>query len=41
VRKLELMARDSNAAVVGFYEHIGYEREPVVVMSRWLDGTRR
>lgn len=41
VRKLELMVRDSNAAVAGFYEQIGYAREPVLVMSRWLDGTER
>lgn len=41
VRKLELMVRDSNAAVAEFYERIGYEREPVLVMSRWLDGTQR
>lgn len=41
VRKLELMVRNSNAGVVEFYERIGYEREPVLVMSRWLDGTTR
>lgn len=41
VRKLELMVRDSNAAVVEFYERIGYAGEPVRVMSRWLDGTPR
>ncbi|HTV89204.1 MAG TPA: GNAT family acetyltransferase [Stellaceae bacterium] len=41
VRKLELMVRDSNEAVAGFYERIGYAREPVLVMSRWLDGTQR
>ena len=37
VRKLELMIRDANSAVAGFYESCGYRREPVVVMSRWLD----
>jgi ribosomal protein S18 acetylase RimI-like enzyme len=41
VRKLELMIRDSNAVVAAFYERIGYAREPVMVMSRWLDGTKR
>jgi ribosomal protein S18 acetylase RimI-like enzyme len=41
VRKLELMVRDGNAAVVDFYDRIGYAREPVLVMSRWLDGTQR
>jgi hypothetical protein len=40
VRKLELMVRTGNAAVADFYERIGYAREPVLVMSRWLDGTR-
>jgi ribosomal protein S18 acetylase RimI-like enzyme len=37
VRKLELMIRDSNIVVAAFYESCGYRREPVVVMSRWLD----
>lgn len=37
VRKLELMIRDSNAAVAAFYAHCGYGGEPVKVMSRWLD----
>ena len=40
VRKLELMIRNSNHAVKGFYAALGYGEEPVVVMSRWLDGTR-
>jgi ribosomal protein S18 acetylase RimI-like enzyme len=41
VRKLELMVRDGNADAAAFYARIGYEREPVLVMSRWLDGTKR
>lgn len=41
VRKLELMVRNSNTEVPDFYVRLGYEREPVLVMSRWLDGTRR
>lgn len=41
VRKLELMIRNGNAAAAGFYRRIGYEEEPVIVMSRWLDGTGR
>jgi ribosomal protein S18 acetylase RimI-like enzyme len=41
VRKIELMIRASNAAVANFYEKLGYDREPVLVMSRWLDGTQR
>ena len=41
VRKCELMIRSSNEAAAGFYGKLGYDREPVLVMSRWLDGTRR
>ena len=41
VRKCELMVRNSNAAAAQFYEKLGYDREPVLVMSRWLDGTQR
>ena len=41
IRKLELMVRDGNAEVAGFYRRLGYEREQVQVLSRWLDGTRR
>lgn len=37
VRKVQLMVRPTNAAVLGFYEHLGYERSPVTVMQRWLD----
>jgi ribosomal protein S18 acetylase RimI-like enzyme len=35
--KLELMVRDENAAAAGFYEAIGYVREPVRVYARRLD----
>ena len=41
VRKCELMIRNSNEAAAGFYVRLGYESEPVLVMSRWLDGTQR
>ena len=41
VRKCELMIRSSNEAAGGFYARLGYDREPVLVMSRWLDGTQR
>lgn len=41
IRKLELMIRSDNAAVADFYGRLGYQREPVLVMSRWLDGTGR
>ena len=39
VRKVQLLVRPTNAKVLGFYEHLGYERSPVTVMQRWLDGT--
>ena len=36
IRKVELMIRPENDAVRRFYERVGYEVEPRVVMSRWL-----
>lgn len=33
--KVELMLRDGNPAE-GFYEHLGWERQPVRVFARWL-----
>ncbi|MGC4190559.1 MAG: GNAT family acetyltransferase [Thermomicrobiales bacterium] len=39
VRKVQLLIRPTNTKVAGFYEHLGYERSPVTVMQRWLDGT--
>jgi ribosomal protein S18 acetylase RimI-like enzyme len=41
IRKVELMIRNTNTAVTGFYAGLGYGEEPVKVMSRWLDGTER
>ena len=42
IRKVELMIRPENDAVREFYEHVGYEVEPRLVMSRWLrDDDRR
>lgn len=38
VWKLNLMIREGNEKVQGFYEALGYETEPRVVMSRRLDG---
>jgi ribosomal protein S18 acetylase RimI-like enzyme len=38
VRKVELMIRPENDAVKDFYERVGYEVEPRLVMSRWLEG---
>ena len=36
VRKVQLMVRDGNPAL-GLYEHLGYERQDVAVLGRWLD----
>ncbi|MDO5495992.1 MAG: GNAT family acetyltransferase [bacterium] len=36
VPKVELMVRASNSEVIGFYEHLGYSAEDVVVMARRL-----
>jgi ribosomal protein S18 acetylase RimI-like enzyme len=38
IRKVELMIRPENDAVRDFYERVGYEVEPRLVMSRWLEG---
>ncbi len=37
VRKVQLMVRPTNTAVVSFYDHLGYEDMPRVLMSKWLD----
>jgi len=36
--KLQLMVRTDNAAVIRFYEAIGYKQEDVAVLSRRFDG---
>src|ERR1700750_1563455 len=36
VVKVQLLVREPNTKVVGFYEHLGFEVAPRVVMSRWL-----
>lgn len=36
VQKVQLMVRPTNAAVVSFYDHLGYEDMPRVLMSKWL-----
>jgi ribosomal protein S18 acetylase RimI-like enzyme len=41
MRKVELMIRNTNTEVTAFYAKLGYDKEPVTVMSRWLDGTER
>ena len=34
--KVQLMVRDTNAAALGFYAALGYERAEVRVLARWL-----
>lgn len=38
IRKVELMIRDDNGVVRAFYQKVGYQMEPRIVMSRWLEG---
>ncbi len=39
VVKAQLLVRETNTQVVGFYEHLGFEVAPRVVMSKWLGET--
>jgi len=36
IAKVQLMVRETNTKVVGFYERLGFETAPRVVMSKWL-----
>jgi ribosomal protein S18 acetylase RimI-like enzyme len=36
VVKAQLLVRETNTKVVYFYEHLGFEVAPRVVMSKWL-----
>ena len=36
IAKLQLMIRDSNTPVVSFYERLGFEIAPRVIMQKWL-----
>lgn len=36
IRKAMLMVRETNAEVASFYEHLGFETEPRIVMRKWL-----
>jgi ribosomal protein S18 acetylase RimI-like enzyme len=36
VAKAQLMVRETNTGVVSFYERLGFEVAPRVVMSKWL-----
>lgn len=37
VWKLNLMVRETNAQVHGFYEALGYETQPRTVFTKWLE----
>ncbi len=36
VVKVQLLVRETNTTVVSFYEHLGFEVAPRVVMGKWL-----
>ncbi len=36
VPKVQLMVRDSNSQVLGFYANLGYEDAHTTVLARWL-----
>lgn len=35
--KIQLMVREDNAATIAFYAHLGYVRQPVTTLGRFLD----
>jgi ribosomal protein S18 acetylase RimI-like enzyme len=39
VVKAQLLVRETNTKVVSFYEHLGFEVAPRVIMSKWLGAT--
>ena len=39
VAKVQLLVRETNTQVVSFYEHLGFEVAPRVIMSKWLRET--
>ncbi len=36
VAKVQLLVRETNTEVVAFYEHLGFEVTPRVVLAKWL-----
>lgn len=36
VVKMQLLVRETNIKVVSFYEHLGFETAPRVIMGKWL-----
>ena len=39
VIKAQLLVRETNTKVVSFYEHLGFEVAPRVLMGKWLGTT--
>lgn len=37
VVKVQLLVRETNTQVIGFYDHLGYEETPRVIVAKWLD----
>lgn len=37
VVKVMLLVRETNTQVTGFYEHLGFETVPRIVMQKWLE----
>ena len=35
--KIQLMVRETNQSILDFYDAVGYGRQSVVVMGKWLD----
>jgi ribosomal protein S18 acetylase RimI-like enzyme len=40
VAKVQLLVRETNTEVVAFYEHLGFEVTPRVVLAKWLGNAR-
>jgi ribosomal protein S18 acetylase RimI-like enzyme len=36
IRKMQIMVRETNQAVIEFYKKLGYEIAPRTVMQKWL-----
>ena len=39
--KIQFMVREDNAATIAFYQRLGYQRQAVVTLGRFLDSTER
>ena len=37
VAKVQLLVRETNTKVLGFYKHLGFETAPRIVMGKWLE----